>query len=522
MRSFRRPRLRTLLLLSNVVVLALPLSGLWALRLYESALVRQTETELRAQAAVLAGTWRAARGIAGESLADGLTPRALETARRRGLDLASDPILPLAPDPRPGPAPVPEAAEVGARLRRVLLDTQAVTLAALRLLDAAGTVVASTGGDTGLSLAGLEEVEAARSGQPLAVLRRRERIATDVQGGISRTAGLRVHLAMPVLDGDRVDAVVLLSRTPATVTGTVAGKVPEIAAVALLLLLVVAALAILASRLITRPLDAVVAAARRVAAGAEARLPTVPRTAVREAAELSDAIGRMTATLEGRATYVRSLAAHVSHEFKTPLAAMRGAAELLAEHGETMSAEERTRFAATIEAGVARLNQLVRGLLDLARADMATAGGRAALRPLAEAAAARRPTLRVTISGETEAAIAPEAASTVLDSLLDNALVHAGRDSEVTVHMGQEGGMAVMVVSDDGPGLTPANAARAFDPFFTTSREKGGTGLGLAIARALVEASNGAIRQRPSARGAVFCVTIPLPIVNQSQSSPAT
>jgi hypothetical protein len=55
---FRRPRLRTLLLLSNLVVLALPLSGLWALRLYESALIRQTEAELRAQAAVLAGAWR--------------------------------------------------------------------------------------------------------------------------------------------------------------------------------------------------------------------------------------------------------------------------------------------------------------------------------------------------------------------------------------------------------------------------------------------------------------------------------
>ena len=51
----KRPRLRTLLLASNLVILALPLSGLWALRLYESALVRQTESELRAQAAVLAG-----------------------------------------------------------------------------------------------------------------------------------------------------------------------------------------------------------------------------------------------------------------------------------------------------------------------------------------------------------------------------------------------------------------------------------------------------------------------------------
>ncbi len=510
----RRPRLRTLLLLSNVVVLALPLTGFWALRLYESALVRQTEAELRAQAAVLAGTWRAARGIAGESLANGLTSRALETARRRGLDLARDPVLPLAPDPRPGPAPVPEVAAAAARLLPVLRDTQAVTLAALRLLDPQGVVVASTGTDTGLLLAGLEEVEAARGGTPSAVLRRREKIATDVPNGISRTAGLRVHLAMPVLDGERVDTIVLLSRTPATVMQTVTGKVPEIAAVGLLLLLLVAALAALASRLITRPLDAVVRAARQVAGGGTARLPPVPRSAVREAAELSDAISRMTATLEGRATYVRGLAAHVSHEFKTPLAAMRGAAELLSEHGESMSAGERARFAATIEEGVARLDRLVRGLLDLARADMAAGGGRAMLRPLAEAAARRAPALRVSVEGEAEAAAAPEAVATVLDSLLGNTLAHAGPGSAVSIRIAREADRAVMLVADDGPGLSPANAARAFDPFFTTARERGGTGLGLAIARSLVAGAGGTLSLAPphpsgEERGATIRIVLP-------------
>ena len=513
--TLRRPRLRTLLLLSNVVVLALPLTGFWALRLYESALVRQTEAELRAQAAVLAGAWRATRGIATESLAGGLSARALEQARGRGLDLAHDPVLPLAPNPRPGPPPLPEAAMAATRLLPVLRDTQAVTLAALRLLDAQGVVVASTGTDAGLSLAGLEEVEAARGGALSAVLRRRERIAADVPNGISRTAGLRVHLAVPVLDGARVDAIVLLSRTPATVTQTIAGKVPEIAAVGLLLLLLVSALAALASRLITRPLDAVVQAASRVAGGSPAQLPPVPRMAVREAAALSEAIARMTATLEGRATYVRGLAAHVSHEFKTPLAAMRGAAELLSEHGEAMSAEERARFAATIEDGVARLDRLVRGLLDLARADMATGGGRAMLRPLAEAAARRAPALRVSVEGDAAAAVAPEAVATVLDSLLGNTLAHAGPGSAVDIRIGQEAGRVVMLVADDGPGLSPANAKRAFDPFFTTARERGGTGLGLAIAQSLVVGAGGmlsVVSPGPADRnrGATFRIVLPV------------
>ena len=158
----------------------------------------------------------------------------------------------------------------------------------------------------------------------------------------------------------------------------------------MLLLSLVTVLSVLSSHLITRPVDGVVRAARQVAAGGTAWHGPGPcrPSLCGEAAELADAIARMTATLEGRATYVRSLAAHVSHEFETPLAAIRGAAELLAEHGNTMSEEEHTGFAKAIEDGAMRLDRLVRGLLDLARADMARAGGRTSLRPAGEAAAA--------------------------------------------------------------------------------------------------------------------------------------
>src|SRR5687768_18243365 len=56
----RRPRLRTVLLVVNLVLLGLPLTGIWLLRLYESALIRQTESELLAQASVLAASYRVA------------------------------------------------------------------------------------------------------------------------------------------------------------------------------------------------------------------------------------------------------------------------------------------------------------------------------------------------------------------------------------------------------------------------------------------------------------------------------
>ena len=101
----RPPRLRTVLLLGNLAVLALPLAGLYAMRLYESALVRQTESELVAQAAVLAGAMRERLRIApGPSGPGPASPAAaaLHLARRPGLDLASDPVLAAAAGGRTG------------------------------------------------------------------------------------------------------------------------------------------------------------------------------------------------------------------------------------------------------------------------------------------------------------------------------------------------------------------------------------------------------------------------------------
>ncbi len=502
-----RPPLRLLLLASFLLMMALPLAGLWLLRIYESALVRQTESELVAQAAVLSGTWRAARAASGPGLSDA----ALDSARRAALDLARDPVLPPAPDPRRAAPPDPAAAEAGMWLASVLRDSQSVTLAAMRILDAAGAIVATTGNDLGLSLAGLPEVDQARAGHPVSVLRRREWRAVEQPGGLSRTAGLRVHVAMPIMDGTRVDAVVLLSRTPRTLGAAISGKLPEIAVVTALLLLVAALLALAASRLITRPLGHVVAQARRIAAGETVQLVPVAGPAVREAAELSDAIARMAATLEQRAQYVRDLAAHVSHEFKTPLASIRGAAELLGDHLASMSAAERAGFVATIEAGTARLDRLVRGLLDLARADMARPGrARTAVRAVLDRLAPRFEELAIEISGDAIVAMQDAALETVLASALDNVRQHAAPARYVRVAVTTDGPAARIMIADDGPGIPAAHAARIFDPFFTTARAQGGTGLGLAIARSLVLGAGGSMAMAPADRGTTLEVRLPL------------
>jgi signal transduction histidine kinase len=519
-----RPRLRTLLLLINLVILVLPLAGLWFLRLYESALIRQTESELVAQAAVLAGAFRLERE---RLLVAGAAPETTELASRvlpapragaaptTGLDLADDPVLPPPPDPAPATRPAaPLAAAVGAALTPILREAQTVTLAALRVVDRAGIIIATTGDDLGRSLAGRDEIDRALLGERVSLMRERERPARFVPGNLRRGANLRVFVAMPVLDGDAVIGAILLSRTPHDVLQAVYGKLYHLLALAALLLGAGIALAIIASRLITRPLGSVVAQAQRVAAGEIGAVMPLSGPGVREAAELSAAVAQMASTLERRADYIRSFAAHVSHEFKTPLAGAKGAVELLSDHFDGMSEGERRHFLGVIAGGIDRLERLVRRLLDLARADMMRPGGAAPtalapiLRRLADSYGERG--LHVTVHCEAaRIALTADALEIALGALLDNVVAHAGPGSGVTIAATAEADKVVLTVSDTGPGIALGDAKRIFEPFFTTAREAGGTGLGLAIARAIITGAGGSIELLPTDTGASFRLVFP-------------
>ena len=141
------PRLRTVLLASNLLVLALPVAGITLLRLYDSMLIRQTEAELIVQGAALASVYtheleRAAAatgaqlvnyGRPARSRPEGVPsgdPESPFQPAVPGLDLARHTILPPSPEglrPRNGPDPLAEAA--GSAMARILSETQRTSLA---------------------------------------------------------------------------------------------------------------------------------------------------------------------------------------------------------------------------------------------------------------------------------------------------------------------------------------------------------------------------------------------------------
>ena len=152
-------------------------------------------------------------------------------------------------------------------------------------------------------------------------------------------------------------------------------------------------------------------------------------------------------------------------------------------------------------------------MLDLARADMMRplrAGG-VALRPVLEELAERCAAHGLTVRIECEdlhAALHGDALEMILGNLLENAAVHGGPGVSVLASAKQEGRWLRISVRDDGPGIQAADAARVFDPFFTTRRPEG-TGLGLAIVQAAARGAGGDVRLMPSEKGSWFMVTLP-------------
>ena len=495
-RHWPRLRLRTILFATLFLVAALPGFGAVFLRVYENTLVRQTEAELVAQGAALSATaaalWPAAPPgrIAHHEVAGDDNPYVQAPAS--GIDLSTTPIRAERPPVAAGPRPSPDAVVAATLLSPIMDATRSTTLASIILLDRNGSIVA--GSSAVGSYAALPEVAAALAGSASTTLRRNGAYrATYRFEWLSRAAAIRVHYARPIIVGDRVVGVLLLSRSARALFR---GLYKDRGKIALGIAAIFGLLVVLSgviSRGVTRPIEQLGAATRAVASGG-GRVPDPPPTAAIEIQGLYADFAVMAAAIDRRSRYLRDFAHAVSHEFKTPLAGIRGAVELLQDHPD-MVAEDRYRFLANAEADARRLTLLVTRLLDLARADMAEPEDASinAGEVVARVAGSWR-TANFAIEFVCDSALpmvrVPAATlEAVLVTLLENS--RQANAQLVTIRMLVEDTSLKLLVVDDGRGASLADRARLFEPFFTTKRDKGGTGLGLAIARSLLEASSG-------------------------------
>jgi two-component system, OmpR family, sensor kinase len=275
-----------------------------------------------------------------------------------------------------------------------------------------------------------------------------------------------------------------------------------------------------------RPIDRMVSTAEAIAGGnTDERIDvTHPGSEVGRLGtalnRMLDRIGDSLAARTASEQRMRRFVADASHELRTPLTAIRGYAELYRQAGDeaadAVTAMDRVERAAT------RMGVLVDDLVLLARLDQ----GRpleAAPVDLATVVAESVADARAVEPGRTiRVATVPAAMVTgdrarlrqVVDNLLANVREHAGPATQVTMRVEAYRRDVVLVVADDGPGMTEADAARAFDRFWqaaaTEEHPRRGTGLGLAIVADLVAAHGGEVGL-DTAPGAGTRVTIRLP-----------
>ncbi|MDE0036845.1 MAG: HAMP domain-containing sensor histidine kinase [Gammaproteobacteria bacterium] len=491
-----RFRLRTVLIVLSLFVLVLPVAGIQVLRLYESALVRQTESALIAHTDFIAATFRhRLREATADFEAHSRTlanPDHDPTTRRRAvLDLADADVATPFPDGRQGAVGDEAAAAVGLAIAPILADVQ--TRADIRVTDFQGVVVAANTGGIGTDLSAVDEVADALAGFEISRLRQEAGADRPSFAAFVRGAAVRVVVTGPIVVDDRVVGAVVTEQTPSTIVGALETKRFLLLQAAGLLCAVVVATAIFATRTLARPIRRLVRSAERVAAGDAVDID-VERYRTKELAQLAASVAAMAASLQQRTQYVRDLARSISHEFKTPLAAMTGTLEVLGDHLDDMTPEERRHFIDNLAGDVARLESLTQRLLQLARADMHDqAKGVSDIATVVGDAVHPDTGIDLRLGGDTDAALPIDEASlqAVLKILVDNAGEHGAKTLDI--HVAAAGEDTVVCVTDDGHGIAPGDAARIFEPFFTTRREHGGTGLGLAIAKALLANAGGTI-----------------------------
>jgi signal transduction histidine kinase len=250
---------------------------------------------------------------------------------------------------------------------------------------------------------------------------------------------------------------------------------------------VTAAIAISAAYVGTRSLKRLAAASHQLSEGSfdvQADLDRAARSRVLEVGELGDAMSAMRERLEARLHYITEFASAVSHEFKTPLSTLRGTMELLGDDAE-MPADQRARFVENALTDLRRMDALVHGLLELARAEEQPTVEEVELQALLERVADDEG-VAYESSGDLRVRCNPTQLEAAVRNLIDNARRH-GRASHIVVRAHAHG----FDVEDDGRGISEANQLQVFDRFFTTDRAGGGTGLGLSLVRTIARSHGG-------------------------------
>ncbi|WP_292131028.1 ATP-binding protein, partial [Mesorhizobium sp.] len=233
------------------------------------------------------------------------------------------------------------------------------------------------------------------------------------------------------------------------------------------------------------------------------------------------------AKLAAEADRLRSaLLTSISHDLKTPLAAIMGAAGTLKEFAPDLPEQDRVELLSAVIDESERLNRFIANLLDMTKIESGAMEPNYALHYLGDIVGTALDRARkITSEHKIEVDIPPDLPMVRLDpvlfeqvlfNLLDNASKYSPPGSTIRVQGWTDNGSVVVQIMDEGPGIPAQDLERVFDTFYRVRKGdqvRAGTGLGLSICRGFVEAMGGTITaaNRTDRSGGAFTIRMPVP-----------
>ena len=231
-----------------------------------------------------------------------------------------------------------------------------------------------------------------------------------------------------------------------------------------------------------------------------------------------------------------ALLSSISHDLKTPLAGILGAAGTLKDYDASLPDADRAELVSTIIEESERLHRFIGNLLDMTRLESGAMQPNASLHfPGDIVGSALRRAGRLLARHTVEVALPPDLPMLKVDAvlfeqvvfnLLDNAAKYAPPATTIAIQGWRDGNHVMLRLVDEGPGIPPEDLERVFDSFYRvrkTDHVPAGTGLGLAICRGFVEAMGGTISatNRADRSGAIFTIRLPVPPQTEPVKEPS-
>jgi two-component system sensor histidine kinase CreC len=321
-----------------------------------------------------------------------------------------------------------------------------------------------------------------------------------------------LYVASPIRRHGRTVGVLTVAKPIGSVARFIKTARHDVLLAGLLALLMVLGVGTLLSSLVTSPIRDLTAYARAVRDGRKAHRPRFRSLLGRSELDvMGDAFEDMRRTLEGK-QYVERYVQTLTHEIKSPVSAIRGAAELM---GEDMDKEGRAKFLSNIRTEADRIRDIVDRLLQLSAVENRSElrdvedidlgelveSVLSSMRPVRE-----RKDIRLLLEATTGIRVACERflVRQAVTNLVQNALAFSPASSEVTVTVRGSIDSASVVVEDDGPGIPAFAREKIFDRFYSLNRPDTGrksTGLGLSFVREVAELHGGRVSVTNRAEG---------------------